>query len=328
MSDMLLEDYQVRQRVGMPLDAKIEWANRAIRTWYDRWDGMVYVAYSAGLDSTALLHLVRSMFPEVPAVFWDTGLEFPEIRALAKETENCEMRRPKMTFRQVIDKYGYPVVSKRVAQYVHEARTGGEGSNIYRLRTEGIRKDGSFSPMTKISNKWQFLIDAPFRVSDKCCLAMKKRPSAQYEKETGRKAIVGVCATESNQRWLTYRQYGCNSFDTKRPRSWPLAIWTRANVTEYIRENAIPYAAVYDMGYTRTGCMFCAFGAHLRNPNQFERLAETHPKIWLYCMNQLGMAPVLNACGVAKGDPDCTQRRLFDVNSDMVDSGHAIEREY
>lgn len=308
---MLLGDYQVRQRVSMPLDAKIDWAKRAIRTWYDRWDGLVYVAYSAGLDSTALLHLVRSMFPEVPAVFWDTGLEFPEIRALAKETENCELRRPKMTFLQTIEKYGYPVVSKRVAQYVHEARSGGKGSNIYRLRTEGIRKDGSYSPKGKISDKWQFLIEAPFRVSDRCCNVMKKRPSAQYEKETGRKAIVGVCATESDQRWLTYRQFGCNTPDAKRPRSWPLAIWTRANVTEYIRANSIPYAAVYDMGYTRTGCMFCAFGAHMRTPNQFELLAESHPKIWRYCMDKCGVGPVLDACGINKGNPDYVQGKLF-----------------
>jgi 3'-phosphoadenosine 5'-phosphosulfate sulfotransferase (PAPS reductase)/FAD synthetase len=244
---------------------------------------------------------VRQQYPEVPAVFWDTGLEFPEIRALAQKTDNCEFRRPKMTFRQVIDKYGYPVVSKRVAQYVHEARTGGKGSNIWRLRTEGIKKDGSESRLSRISLKWQKLLTAPFAVSDRCCNVMKKRPASQYEKETGRKAIVGVTASESDQRWLTYRRYGCNAFDTKQPRSWPLAIWTRKDVQEYIASHSLPYASVYDMGYTRTGCVFCAFGAHMRNPNQFELLAETHPKLHEYCMGQCGMREVLAFCGIRDG---------------------------
>jgi len=293
----------------MPLDLKIEWAKRAIRTWYERWDGLVYVAFSAGLDSTVLLHLVRSMYPEVPAVFWDTGLEFPELRNLAKETENCELRRPKLTFLQVIDKYGYPVVSKRVAQYVHEARTGGEGSNIWRLRTTGVKNDGTVSRKSAIPKKWQKLLTAPFAVSDRCCNVMKKRPAARYEKETGRKAIVGVTASESENRWITYRKYGCNAFDTKQPRSWPMAIWTREDTEEYRTDHSLPYASVYDMGYTRTGCVFCAFGANMRNPNQFELLAETHPKLHSYCMEQCGLRDVLAFCGIRDG---CDrQQKLF-----------------
>ena len=303
-TSMLIDDWQVRQRIGLPLDSKIQWSRQAIRTWYERWGGQVYVAYSAGLDSTVLLHLVRSAYPEVPAVFWNTGLEFPELVSLAKDTENCELRRPKMTFREVLKKYGYPIVSKRVAQYVHEARTGGRGSNIWRLRTEGIKKDGSYSRMDMIPKKWQFLLDVPFAISDRCCYAMKKRPAAQYEKETGRKAIVGVCVTESDRRWLTYRRFGCNAFATKHPRSWPLAIWTRADVLEYVAAHSLPYASVYDMGYTRTGCIFCAFGAHMRKPNQFELLAKTHPKLWIYCMKKCGIEEVLDTCGITKGVVD------------------------
>lgn len=298
---MLINDSIVRQRVSLPLDAKIDWSLRVIRSWYERWDGLVYVAFSAGLDSTALLHLVRSEYPETPAVFWNTGLEFPELIEIAKGTENCELRRPDMSFREVIKKYGYPVVSKRIAQYVHEARTGGKGSHIYRLRTEGIRKDGTHNPMSAISKKWQFLIDAPFKVSDRCCHVMKKRPAKKYVKETGRMPYVGVMATESSQRWLSYRRYGCNAFDMKLPRSWPLATWTRDDVLAYIKEHNLPYASVYDQGYDRTGCVFCAFGSHLRDPNQFELLAKTHPKLWYYCMDQCGMRDVLAFCKIRDG---------------------------
>ncbi len=39
-------------------------------------------------------------------------------------------------------------------------------------------------------------------------------------------------------------------------------------------------------GCDRTGCMFCAFGAHLeKGKTRFQRLKETHPKQYNYCLN-------------------------------------------
>lgn len=36
----------------------------------------------------------------------------------------------------------------------------------------------------------------------------------------------------------------------------------------------------------RTGCMFCAFGAHLeKGKTRFQRLKETHPKQYNYSLN-------------------------------------------
>ena len=50
----------------------------------------------------------------------------------------------------------------------------------------------------------------------------------------------------------------------------------------------------------RTGCVFCGFGAHLeKEPNKFQRLKQTHPQLWEYCMKDwdsggLGMKDVLD----------------------------------
>ena len=61
---------------------------------------------------------------------------------------------------------------------------------------------------------------------------------------------------------------------------------------------------VYDMGYVRTGCIFCMFGVHLDSePNRFQRLQKTHPQLWRYCMKPwdkggLGMREVLEYMGV------------------------------
>jgi len=66
----------------------------------------VYVSFSGGKDSTVLLHLVRSLYPEVPAVFCDTGLEFPEIKEFVRNTPDVTTIRPTMSFRKVLEIMG------------------------------------------------------------------------------------------------------------------------------------------------------------------------------------------------------------------------------
>ena len=107
----------------MDLNLKIAMTKARIRGWVNEYgtDG-VYVAFSGGKDSTVLLDIVRSEYPEVPAVFVDTGLEYPEIREFALSFDNVEKVKPKMNFRQVIEKYGYPMISKEVSECVYEAK--------------------------------------------------------------------------------------------------------------------------------------------------------------------------------------------------------------
>ena len=292
------QDWELRQMQSLPLEAKIAKSQLRIREWYDYWNGQVYVSFSGGKDSTVLLHLVRSVYPDVPAVFADTGLEYPEIKEFVRSTENVTIIRPEMTFKSVIEKYGYPVISKRQAQYIREARTT-NSEYLYRLRTLGIKRDGSIAQYAKISDKWLYLIDAPFKIDDKCCYVMKKQPFTIYENETGRKPYIGTMATEGKNRELNWLRHGCNAFEHKRPISQPISFWLEEDIWDYLKRYNVPYAKIYDMGWERTGCMWCAFGVHLEEePNRFQRMAKTHPDLYRYCMDKLGFAEVLSYIGV------------------------------
>ncbi len=283
-----MELWQLRQRQSLPLEAKIIRSQQRIREWYEYWNGQVYVSFSGGKDSTVLLHLVRSIYPDVPAVFVDTGLEYPEIRRFVKQTENVVWLKPKMNFRQVIEKYGYPVISKEISGWINDCRTGKTEKQKQRIE--------------KISDKWKYLVKAPFKISDKCCYVMKKQPAKQFEKETGLHPMIGNLAEESVRRTRDYLKTGCNAFEAKRPISRPLGFWTEADIWQYLKQFNVPYSRIYDMGEKRTGCMFCMFGVHLEpEPNRFQRMKRTHPAQWRYCMTKLGLAKVLDYIGVDYG---------------------------
>lgn len=295
------------------LKHKIQVTTTRIIEWYTYYHGDVYVAFSGGKDSTVLLDIVRRIFPEVPAVFCDTGLEFPEIRKFVATFENVVVLRPHMNFRKVIETYGYPIVSKRVADTVEYGHKPGS-FRWKELHGEIVRSNGTPSEFN--CEKWCYLLDAPFKTSSQCCDTMKKRPMKKYTKETGRVPMIATMADESRSRRSAWMQQGCNAFDKKSPSSQPMSFWSESDVLEYLHTYDIPYASVYGeivkdggggwttTGEKRTGCVFCAFGAHLeKSPNRFQRLKISHPKLWEYCMKPwnehgLGMKEVLEYINV------------------------------
>jgi len=290
MDDIKRTNGQLVQLQRLPLEVKIRKSKIRIREWYEYYNGQVYVAYSGGKDSTVLLDIVRSMYPEVKAVFCDTGLEFPEIRQFVKSTENVKWLKPKLTFKEVLEKYGYPVISKEQAQFLYEFRTTKSD------KLKATRWFGNKWNRGKISKKWRHMINADFKISHKCCDIMKKNPSKDFEKKTGLKPFVGTMTSESalrNQGWL---RYGCNAFDNKRPTSKPMSFWTEDDVWGYLKLKELEYCKIYDMGYERTGCMFCMFGLqHEEEGNtRFDKLKKSHPKVYDFCMNDLGMEHIID----------------------------------
>ena len=78
------------QRQKLPLEIKVIMTQNRIREWYNHFDGNVYLSFSGGKDSTVLKHIVENTpgVYDVPCVFVDTGLEYPEIRKFVKKCED------------------------------------------------------------------------------------------------------------------------------------------------------------------------------------------------------------------------------------------------
>lgn len=112
---------RLKELQSLPLDRKIQITQARIIEWYNHFNGNVYVSFSGGKDSTVLAHMVHSMFPDVPLVFSNTGLEYPEIQRFAKD-KGAIVIRPKMSFVDVLKTYGYPLVSKEVSEAIYYAR--------------------------------------------------------------------------------------------------------------------------------------------------------------------------------------------------------------
>nr|DAI55011.1 MAG TPA: phosphoadenosine-phosphosulfate reductase [Caudoviricetes sp.] len=323
---------------ALPLDLKIAKTKARIKEWVDFYgiDG-VYISFSGGKDSTVLLHIARLLYPSIDAVFVDTGLEYPEVRAFVKTFDNVTILRPEMRFDEVIKTYGYPIISKEVSECVYQGRLSLKKgldkddflawkeliimsgfkeipfkSNVpysYRLqKLMGTAKDKNGNKSLFCKEKYKPLLYTDFVCSHYCCNVMKKKPIKSYAKKTGKKAITAQMASESflrSQQWL---KNGCNGFNMKKPISNPMSFWTEQDIYQYIKENHISIASVYGdivykgndgllyqdnlcgsgelctTGNNRTGCIFCAFGAHLeKGESRFQRLKRTHPQQYEYC---------------------------------------------
>lgn len=319
---------ELKELQSKPLEEKIQISTARIIEWYETWGGQVYVSFSGGKDSTVLLDLVRRIYPEVPAVFVDTGLEFPELRKFVKSIDNVVWLKPKMNFVEILTKYGYPLISKEVCARLSQYRNAITKNRLEKCLAyqefNGIRlnNNGNYSHFNK--EKYKFLLNVNFLCTNKCCDIMKKYPSKEYEKNTHKKPFVGTMTHESNARKKAWTDHGCNAFNSVRPISTPIAFWNEQDILQYIKKYNLSYASVYGnlieinnklffTGEQRTGCMFCGFGCHLeKSPNRFQRMAQTHPKLYDYCMRGgkfdetghwvpdkgLGMAKVLDAINV------------------------------
>jgi 3'-phosphoadenosine 5'-phosphosulfate sulfotransferase (PAPS reductase)/FAD synthetase len=243
----------------------------------------VWISYSGGADSDTVMWLMRHLGYELPAFFFDNGIEYKasieHIDYMRSQGFHIEKIKPKHTIPYAQKEYGKPFLNKMVS------------SMIYRLQKNGFdfQKDGKKDldtllkefPNTISGVKWwkgeykgrfsiefnkhlrEFLLEygIPFEVSDKCCNVSKKNPGKEFVKENNvdlvlmglRKAEGGFRATNDDCYKETNRVRGF-------PVYMPIYYWKDADRQLFDETYNIKHSRCYtEYGLSRTGCVACPF---------------------------------------------------------------------
>lgn len=307
-----MQMYELQQMQSLPLRMKEKKSKWRITEWHEAHEGMIYPSISGGLDSTVLADMVKEICPEVPFVFCNTGQEYPEVAEFAKTIATVIIR-PEHSYAWAFDYYGYPVVSKSVSHAISRYRTATDDVQRNLRKSGGINPTtGKVQKMGVVPKKYHYLLDAPFKISDKCCEVLKKRPMHKYNFQSGRVPMTGELAEESNRRKMDYLKHGCNSFGAEH-KSTPMGFWTHEDVLQYILDHDLKYCSIYGdivrdpvtkklktTGERQTGCFGCMFGCQLEDPNnnRFHRMHVSHPERYEICIKKYGQGKVLDFMGI------------------------------
>lgn len=181
----------------------------------------IYVAWSGGRCSTVALHLTIQQDPDIPVVFNNTGVEYPEtvkyVREMAEAWRlNFNELNPEANFWDLVKEHGFP-----------------------QLRGSGP-KGRKRKPA--------------------CCTYLKEAPANKFLKENGMDGyITGLRVEENRPRALVIFQKGVY-YKANRDRIWrfhPVALWPLGKLMKYAKEHDIPLNPLYEQGLPRVGCRPC-----------------------------------------------------------------------
>ena len=289
----------LRRLQAKPYEWKVEHALDVIREFVEHeGENGVYVSFSGGKDSLVLLHLVRSIYPKVPAIFANTGIEFPEQVKFVRSFPNVTEVHPIKHFPKIIMEDGIVYPSKEVAMYVRDAK---KGCRYAVNGFKGLDKYGKENLYKKRFKKYAYLIDCGVKISPDCCELMKEKPLRDYGEQNCKSPIIGTRAQESFRRAVGWMKSGCNSFAGNRAKSTPLSLWVESDVLRYIDENRIKMSPMYtEGGMKRTGCMFCPVPIAHGDLTNIEYARTHHPKMYETMMIKHGLKEMLDKVKISE----------------------------
>lgn len=304
---------ELRRLQRQPYEWKVGHAIDVIREFVEHeGNNGVYVSFSGGKDSLVLLHLVRSIYPDVPAVFANTGIEFPEQVKFVRTFPNVTELHPIKHFPKILEEDGIVYPSKEVAMYIKDAKNGA----TYAVNgLQGKDLDGNENRYKRRFKKWAYLMDCGVKISPDCCKLMKEKPMLRYERREKKSPIIGTRGEESFRRAIGWMKSGCNSFVGQRHKSTPLSLWTEQDVLEYIVEHRIALSPMYGdivkvdgkymlTGCARTGCMFCPVPIAHGDLTNLEYARTNHPKMYETIMVKFGLLGMLKKVKNSNGQQD------------------------
>lgn len=305
------------QKQSLPYELKVKHAIMRAQEYYDKviyeMGANVHVSVG-GLDSITLLLFLRKYVDKNIKAISISSLEdksIQEIHALL----GVEIVRPNMGKTEVLNKLGFPVVSKSKASKISNLQKADNEKQtfIHAIMTGDMGEQGKFQHSNKIKlpDKWLKLFaglyndhrpdlnckTANFKVSAECCKHMKEKPADKWAKEHNSYPYLGLMASEGGQREQGLMKNGCNYYGISTTRSCPFAIFKRQDILQLALDLEVPIPKIYGeikaktdgTLYTtraqRTGCSMCGFGIHIeKRPHRFDRLKEDNLREWEYWM--------------------------------------------
>ena len=214
-----------------------------------------YLSYSGGKDSHLLLWFIKEYLKDntITIVGVNTWFEHPEIAKRIIKNSDVVLR-PTITPNELKTLYGLPVFSKMTDEMVSRYQKGSRSKSTMKYINGSLTNEYTMFKLS-LKNRELLINDKLPKISNKCCYYFKKKPIKQYEKETGKHAIIGVRASDSILRRSKYK----NCFQ-KNGNFTPLHDLTDDIQQKIYEHYNIEIPNVYKY-ITRTGCMGCPYGS-------------------------------------------------------------------
>ncbi len=232
---------------ALPYEVKIKRAELRAREYIEKLDDMELNAHVSvgGLDSIVLLVFLHSIGIHVPAISV-SSLEDKSIQRVHKAL-GVEIVKPGKSKVEILNEFGFPVISKRIAGKIDTLQHPTEKNKTVRhaIITGECGAQGHYAKNSrmKLPQKWLELFAgyenenegvnyriAPFKVSNKCCQYMKEQPCDRWAKEHSSCPFLGLMASEGGQREEALTDHGCNYFGKTVIRSAPFTPFLRQDI--------------------------------------------------------------------------------------------------
>ena len=279
---------EIGNMLRQPLEEKIRISLEIIKKFYDELNGNVDVSFSGGKDSTVLLSLVRTLYPKTVGIFANTRIEFPETLHFVANTPNIISLRAETRPWYVYRHIGYPIWSKKVSKRMEVIQKLPKSKQLEKANSRN--KQGEIY----LDKKHQYLLEAPFKISNKCCFYLKEQQLIKWQEEHKSGTYIGLRAQESHTRKILLAKYGFQTSMDHHPKCYPIIFWREKDIYEYIIKYHLEINPLYDAGFNRQGCAGCLMGSDTEELVKHIRyMRRYHLKYWNYIKNMLAFKKVL-----------------------------------
>lgn len=153
-----------------------------------------FISFSGGKDSTVLSRIIDEALPRnnIPRVFFNTGIEYKALVDFVKQCASKDKRfviyNSGVNIKQMLEDKGYPFKSKEFSQKLRIYQNSGKLKTVTDYLGETGNKAKSFQCPDKL--KSCFTPDFTLKVSDKCCVELKKNISEKWSKDNDRPVVM------------------------------------------------------------------------------------------------------------------------------------------